>query len=204
VDGPQRRLDDTDLDALEAAALGRTGAGALAHPVDVLRLVAEVRWYRERYDPLRANPRRVSVPTPENPYPDAVARFVVAQAEDAPRVVEPDRYMMRDRTPRPTGVPVPQFEVGAVLLHKFPELAGYVRETTLDDGGRAVVTYTRNHESNAVPPGEFPAVPPGYERTHYFRDHRWTVEYRECVPSFPKSAGGSDGDAPVVVTDGNN
>lgn len=45
-----RRLDNTDLDNLEAAAHGRTGVGVLAHPVDVLRLVAEVRWYKAWMD----------------------------------------------------------------------------------------------------------------------------------------------------------
>jgi hypothetical protein len=43
-----RRLDDTDLDNLESAAKGgvRGMLGPVAHPLDVLRLVEEVRWYK--------------------------------------------------------------------------------------------------------------------------------------------------------------
>lgn len=44
----EQRLDDTDLDNIEAAALGKARGvgGALAHPTDTLRLVAEVRRLR--------------------------------------------------------------------------------------------------------------------------------------------------------------
>ncbi len=43
-----QRLDDATLDALHCRAL----EDGNVHPVDVVRLVAEVRWYKERYDVL--------------------------------------------------------------------------------------------------------------------------------------------------------
>lgn len=63
-----RRLDNTDLDNLEDAAHGRTGVGVLAHPVDVLRLVAEVRWYKAWMDDMAKatgyDPRSDTAQTP--------------------------------------------------------------------------------------------------------------------------------------------